>query len=66
VNQVELQQMAEVRIKDAKALLDAGRWEFAYYVAGYSVECALKPCVLARMIISGWVFKEEKKQEIFR
>jgi HEPN domain len=62
LNQAELQQMAEERIKDAKALLDAGRWEFAYYVAGYSIECALKSCVLSRMVVSGWVFKEQTKK----
>src|SRR5438094_8433199 len=59
VNQAELQAMAEERIKDAKALLDGGRWEFAYYAAGYAVECALKSCLLARMIHTAWVFQEK-------
>lgn len=62
MNQAELRQMAEVRIHDAKVLIEAGRWEFAYYSAGYSVECALKSCVLARMILTGWVFNEENKK----
>lgn len=53
--------MAQERIKDAKALIDGGRWEFTYYVAGYAVECALKSCVLARMIHTGWVFNESVK-----
>jgi hypothetical protein len=35
------------RLRDAKALLQAGRWAGAYYVAGYAVECALKSCVIA-------------------
>src|ERR1700730_8700239 len=59
VNRVELQAMAEERVKDAKALLDGGRWEFAYYAAGYAVECALKACLLARMIHTAWVFQEK-------
>jgi len=59
LNQAELRQMAEVRIKDAKVLLDGGRWEFAYYTAGYAVECALKSCLLARMIHTAWVFEEK-------
>jgi hypothetical protein len=59
VNRAELQTMAEERIKDTKALLDGGRWEFAYYVAGYAVECALKSCVLARMIHTAWVFQDK-------
>ena len=41
MNRADLQAMAEERVKDAKALLDGGRWEFAYYVSGYAVECAL-------------------------
>jgi HEPN domain len=62
VNHAELQRMAEERIQDAKALLDAGRWEFAYYVAGYAVECALKACMLRRMIYTGWIFDEGVKK----
>ena len=54
--------MADERIKDAKALIDGGRWEFVYYTAGYAVECALKACVLARMIHTGWIFEEEVKR----
>jgi hypothetical protein len=62
VNQADLQRLAEERIKDAKGLLDGGRWEFAYYAAGYAVECALKSCILARMIHTGWIFDEEVKK----
>jgi HEPN domain-containing protein len=42
VNQAELRQMALMRIRDARVLLNGGRWEFAYYVSGYTVECALR------------------------
>jgi len=63
VNQADLRQMAEERIKDAKTLIDGGRWEFAYYAAGYSVECALKSCLLARMIYTGRVFEEKWKAQ---
>jgi HEPN domain-containing protein len=62
LNQAELKQLSEERIRDAKTLLDGGRWEFAYYTAGYVVECALKSCVLARMIHTGWVFDVENKR----
>jgi hypothetical protein len=61
VDQKILRMLAEERIKDAKALLRGKRWSFAYYVAGYSVECALKSCVLARMIHTAWIFDEKKK-----
>jgi hypothetical protein len=59
MNQAELRKMAEERLKDSKVLLDGGRWEFAYYAAGYAVECALKSCILARMIHTAWVFEEK-------
>lgn len=45
MNRAEFQQLAEVRIKEAKALLDAQLWDGAYYLAGYAVECALKACI---------------------
>jgi hypothetical protein len=51
--------MAVKRIHDAKALLNGARWEFAYYVSGYAVECALKSCLLARMVHTAWVFEEK-------
>ncbi len=55
--------MAEERLEDARALLAGGRWEFAYYAAGYAVECALKACLLARMIHTAWVFEERWKAQ---
>ena len=58
MNQLELQSLTEERIKDAKALLDGQRWAFAYYTAGYAIECALKSCLLARMIHTGWIFQD--------
>ena len=39
------------------------RYSFAYYVAGYAVECALKSCLLSRMIHTGWIFQEKAKVE---
>ena len=41
----ELQSLSRVRAKEAKALLDAGLHEGAFYLAGYAVECALKACI---------------------
>lgn len=59
MNQAELRWMAEERIKDARALIRGKRWGFAYYVAGYSIECALKSCILARMIHTATIFDEK-------
>lgn len=63
MNQAELRKFAEERILDAKALLESRRWAFAYYVAGYAVEFALKSCVLAQMVHTGGVFKNKKFAE---
>lgn len=61
MNRAELQSLTTERILDAEALIRCGRWSFAYYVAGYAVECALKSCLLNRMIHTGWVFQERAK-----
>ncbi len=62
MNQQQLQHMANERLVDAQALVNAGRWAYAYYVAGYAVECALKSCVLSRMIHIGHVFDDWKSK----
>ena len=41
----DFQQLADVRIDEAGVLLAAGKWDGAYYLAGYAVECALKACI---------------------
>lgn len=41
----DLQELAEMRLADAEALLVAGRYSGAYYLAGYAVECAIKACI---------------------
>jgi hypothetical protein len=45
MNRLQLQQLAEERVRDAEALLAAGQWSGAYYLAGYAVECGLKACI---------------------
>ena len=45
MNRTDLQQLALTRVLDAEALLNAGQWSGAYYLAGYAVECALKACI---------------------
>jgi len=45
VNRKELQALAEKRLKDAQVLYRNGRFDGAYYLAGYVVECALKACI---------------------
>ena len=45
MNRDDFQRLAETRLEDAKALLKAGRFDAAYYLGGYAVECALKVCI---------------------
>lgn len=42
----DFQHLADVRLVEAKALLDLGHWDGAYYLTGYAVELALKACVI--------------------
>ena len=45
MNRLIYQQLAENRLLDARASFQAGRFDAAYYLAGYVVECALKACI---------------------
>jgi HEPN domain-containing protein len=42
VNRNALQEIALIRLREAKALLDNNQYDGAYYLSGYAVECALK------------------------
>lgn len=45
MNRTELQKLTRARIKEAKLLLDNGEYSGAYYISGYSIECAIKSCI---------------------
>ena len=45
MNKNELEILSSIRIKEAYILLNADCYHGAYYLAGYSLECALKACV---------------------
>lgn len=45
MNRTDLQSLSILRLEEAKVLLDHGRFEGAYYLAGYAVECGLKACI---------------------
>lgn len=49
MNRTDLQRLAEIRIQEAKLLLDHGFQKGAYYLAGYAVECALKACIAKKI-----------------
>ena len=45
MNRNDLKLVANVRLKEAKALLNKKYYDGAYYLTGYAVECALKSCI---------------------
>lgn len=45
MNRADFQQLANLRIAEAKALLAAGFPAGAYYLAGYAIECAIKASI---------------------
>jgi hypothetical protein len=45
VNRKEFQALSGIRLREARALAKLGMPDGAYYLAGYSVECALKACI---------------------
>lgn len=48
MTRTDFQQIAELRLRESRALLAAGFPDGAYYLAGYAVECALKSCIAKR------------------
>ena len=45
MNRSDFQQLADVRIDEAAVLFAQGKYDGAYYLAGYAVECGLKACI---------------------
>jgi HEPN domain-containing protein len=45
MNRNDFQILADMRVREAEALLAAGHYSGAFYLAGYAVECALKSCI---------------------
>lgn len=45
MNRNDFQKLAILRLKEAEALLKNRCYEGAYYLSGYSIECALKACI---------------------
>ncbi|MBT4199398.1 hypothetical protein [Desulfobacula sp.] len=41
----DLKTLSQARIEDAIVLYKAGKFSSAYYLAGYSIELAIKVCI---------------------
>jgi hypothetical protein len=48
VNRRDFKRLAELRLREAEALLRARHFSGAYYLGGYAIECALKACIAKR------------------
>lgn len=45
LNRRRLRELAQARLSDASLLMKGRRYDGAYYVCGYVVECGLKACI---------------------
>lgn len=45
MNRNDLQRLARLRVSEAKSLLDNNHFPGAYYLLGFSIECAFKACI---------------------
>ena len=45
MNREDFKQVARMRIRESKILLNEHKYSGAYYLSGYSVECAIKACI---------------------
>ena len=60
IPRLELRRLAFARLKDARALYAAGRYDAALYLCGYAVELALKARICRTMRWEG--FPQTRKQ----
>jgi HEPN domain-containing protein len=61
LNRELLQQLSEQHLADAQVLLEQRRWPGACYLAGYSVECALKACIAKLTKVHDFPHKDSPK-----
>jgi hypothetical protein len=45
VNRSDLKKLAEIRLQESATLLKERKYDGAYYLCGYVIECALKACI---------------------
>ncbi len=45
MNRSDLQDLSNIRLREARALFRDKKYDGAYYLCGYAIECALKACI---------------------
>src|SRR5882762_407592 len=63
-SRADFEKLMDLRLKEAKLLLDQKDWDGAYYLAGYAVEFAFKIRIVSRLMKSD-SFPEKKLAENF-
>jgi len=51
-SRADFEKLVDLRLEEAKNLIDQGNWDGAYYLAGYAVEFALKVRIISRLMRS--------------
>ena len=63
-SQADFEKLMDLRMKEAKLLLDQKDWDGAYYLVGYAVEFALKIRIISQLMKSN-SFPDKKLAENF-
>jgi hypothetical protein len=63
-SRADFQKLMDLRMREAKWLLDQSDWDGAYYLAGYAVEFALKIRIISQMLKTD-SFPEKKLAESY-
>jgi hypothetical protein len=66
MNRKDLQTLSRIRINEAKALLKFKHYSGAYYLAGYSIECALKACIAKETLRYDFPPGRKRTDEIYK
>lgn len=45
MNKSDLETLVDIRISEARVLLESENYQGSYYLAGYALECAIKACI---------------------
>jgi HEPN domain-containing protein len=64
ISKTELQSLSMLRLEEAKLLFQNGKYSGAYYLAGYSIEFALKACI-ASNFRSGFIPDKSFVNELY-
>jgi hypothetical protein len=66
MNSSDFQKLSAIRLAEAKILLRNKHYAGAYYLAGYSIECALKACIAAKTKATDFPPKPDKVRDYYK